>query len=539
LRQLSAQLLKTVFGLVSLSLLVAPCRVLGQTPATGRDTLAAPVLRPAVPAKSEASSKTTLVGTWKGPLPIPGGSLPIQFDIAQVAANKLIATLDLPAKRLTRIPVSLTFQGDTLVFYAPKADSRFVCLQSADGQELVGNWTQPGLRVPLVLRRNATAVAAGPAAVAVKATTYHIEPVTLTSQPGEVKLAGTLSIPDGTGPFPAVVLLSDMGAQDRDARQGSYRPFADIASFLARQGIAVLRLDDRGVGESAGSAALATTADLVHDAQAALTYLRLRPTLDPGRTGLIGHGEGGNVALLAATQPLPPAFVVTLAASGLVGQELLAAQAEPVMSPADTAQAGMARRAAWTEVLRKADKLRTSGSNAAQVETYVAQQRLKVKAEERRELEATRKFRQAMFEIIRQTPSDDQAQAIVLNMLRQRYPSLNPALARTRAVQLTTPWQRYYLRFDPQASLADVQCPVLLINGTNDAEVNAAANLAALEKGLRANKRVAVRRLSAVNHLFQTPASELLAATDGTVELVVYPMLLEAMRDWVLQLGGK
>jgi pimeloyl-ACP methyl ester carboxylesterase len=190
-------------------------------------------------------------------------------------------------------------------------------------------------------------------------------------------------------------------------------------------------------------------------------------------------------------------------------------------------------------VLRKADKLRTSGSNAAQVETYVAQQRLKVKAEERRELEATRKFRQAMFEIIRQTPSDDQAQAIVLNMLRQRYPSLNPALARTRAVQLTTPWQRYYLRFDPQASLADVQCPVLLINGTNDAEVNAAANLAALEKGLRANKRVAVRRLSAVNHLFQTPASELLAATDGTVELVVYPMLLEAMRDWVLQLGGK
>ena len=116
-----------------------------------------------------------------------------------------------------------------------------------------------------------------------------------------------------------MLLLSDMGQHDRDARVGKYRFFGDMAQVLARQGIAVLRLDDRGVGESGGDGSFATSADLLRDAQAALTYLRVRPSIDPARTGLIGHGAGGDIALLAAAQPVPPSYVVTLAASGLVG----------------------------------------------------------------------------------------------------------------------------------------------------------------------------------------------------------------------------
>jgi pimeloyl-ACP methyl ester carboxylesterase len=481
-----------------------------------------------------------LAGAWKGPLAIPGGSLPIQLNIVQPAPNKFTASLDLPAKRLSRLPMALTFRGDTLVFYSATADCRFVCVQVA-GPELRGIWTQPGLRVPLALRRSSgKETAASPAAATASSaelTTYHTEPVKLVSQPGDVPLAGTLSIPDGRGPFPAAVLLSDMGGHDRDARQGDYRLFAGMAAALARQGIAVLRLDDRGVGQSGGSSTQATAADLVRDAQTALSYLRQRPTLDPARAGFIGHGEGGNVALLAAAQPVPPAFVVTLAASGLVGLELLASQPEPVANPADTARAGAARRQAWAEVVGKAAQLRASGSNAAQVETYLAQQRLKIKSEERRQAEATLKFRRSMFEIVRQTANDDQAQAIVVNMLRQRYPDQDAALARARAAQFTTPWYRYYLRFDPQPALADVQCPVLLLQGTDDAEVNATANLAALEKGLRNNKRVTTRRLPGVNHWFQTPKSEQLAAADGSVDPVISPLMLDAVRDWVLQAG--
>ena len=486
-----------------------------------------------------ATDAPGLAGLWKGPLPIPGGSLPVAFTVQQPAASKLIATLDLPARRMSRVPVSVTLKGDSVVFFAAKANCRYACVLAAGGQELRGTWVQPGLRVPLLLRRAAPqAAGAGTAVLAPVATTYHIETVTLTSPAGNVALAGTLSIPDGPGPFPGAVLLSDMGPQDRDARQGSYRLFADLASNLARQGIAVLRLDDRGVGQSGGDSRLATTADLVRDAQAALGILRVRPTIDPARTGFIGHGEGGNVALLAATQPLPPSFVVALAAAGIGGLELLAAQPEPML-PADTARAGVARRQTLAAIAVKAKELRAKGSNSAQVDTYVAQQTLKLRSTERKEAEAMLKFRRAMFEIVRQTDNRDQAQAIVANMLRQRYPQQDAARIRSRVEDLTAPWYRYYLTFDPQSRLAEVKCPVLLVNGTDDAEVNAAINLTALEKGLKANKRVTVRRLPGVQHLFQTPAAELLPNADGTVDPVISAVLLDTVRDWLLQQTGK
>jgi len=478
------------------------------------------------------------VGAWQGPLPIPGGSVPIQLNLTAPAPGKLAAVLDLPAKRMNRVPMTVALRGDSLVLTAAGPSLRYACLLTRNGQELRGTWTQPGLRVPLVLQREAAGTQAQATQTQAEPTTYHTEKVALTSPLDKVQLAGTLSIPDGAGPFPAAVLLSDAGPQDRDGRQGEYRPYADLATALARQGIAVLRLDDRGVRESGGTWSAITTTDYVRDAQAALAYLRVRPSLDAARTGLIGHGEGGNVALLAAAQPTPPAFVVALAAAGVPGLELVANQPEPVVA-ADTAAAGAARRQALANVLAEAAKLRASGSNAAQVDTYLSQQRLKLKNEERKQAEATVKFRRAMFDIIRQTPNDDQAQAIAVNMMRQRQPSLDPAVARARAVQYTTPWHRAYLKFDPQPLLPAVKCPVLLVQGTDDALVNATTNLAALEKGLKANKRLTVRRLPGVNHWLQTPASELIKAADGTVDAIVSAPLLETVRDWVLQEAGK
>ena len=499
-----------------------------------------------LPCAAQAPPQPTpagLAGSWKGPLAIPGGSLLLQLTISPPGAGAPGATLDLPGKKSTRLPAILAFRGDTVVLNAPTAGVRYVCLPTADGQELRGIWSQPGLRVPLVLHR--VAGGSGPAASlgrtgpGRKPTTYHTEPVTIRSQPGNVALAGTLSLPDGPGPYPAAVLLSDMGSQNRDSPLGKYRFFAELSAALARQGIAVLRLDDRGTGQSEGKGSMAAAADLALDAQAALAYLRLRPTLAATHIGLIGHGEGGNVGLLAAaTQPLPPSFVVTLAAAGVSGMELLAGQPEPLSSPADTARAGAARRQAWAGVQAQAAKLRASGSNAAQVETYVAQQRLKIKNDDRKQAEATAKFRRTMLDLVRQTDNDDQAQAIVVNMLRQRYPAQDPAVARARAQEVTSPWYRNYLKFNPQSTLGDVRCPVLLLNGTDDAEVNAALNLTAFERGLKGNKNVTSRRLPGVNHWFQTPAAELLAATDGTVDPVISALMLDTVRDWILQQVG-
>jgi pimeloyl-ACP methyl ester carboxylesterase len=332
-----------------------------------------------------------------------------------------------------------------------------------------------------------------------------------------------------------VVLLSDLGMQDRDATAGVYRLFGGLSNYLSRYGIAVLRFDDRGVGQSGGSTAATTTAERVQDAQAGLAYLRSLSSIDPVHIGLIGHGEGGNVALLAAGQPLAPNFVVTLAASGLMGQELLARQPEPI-NPVDTAQAGVARRKMKREVLVQAEKLRAAGSNAAQIETYLAQQQLKMRNEDRKQAEAMAKFRRSMLEIVKQTPGNDQAQAIVVNMLRQRYPDEQPTVLRTRAVDFTSPWNRSFVRFDPRLELGKVQCPVLLLQGTDDTEVEAEPNLAVLEKGLKNNKKVTVRRLVGVNHQFQAPAAQLLASADGQkAEPIIAPAALEAVRDWVSQ----
>jgi pimeloyl-ACP methyl ester carboxylesterase len=496
-------------------------------------------VRAQVPGPVAALDAPELAGLWQGPLSIPEGSLPVAFTVQQPAPGKLTATLDLPARRMSRLPVSVALKGDSVVFFAAKANCRYACVLANSGQELRGTWVQAGLRVPLALRRAAVqpagASAAAPVAVA---TTYHIEEVTVTSLAGGVVLAGTLSLPDGAGPFPAAVLLTDMDRQDRDARQGNYRPFADLASSLARQGIAVLRLDDRGTGQSGGDSHLATTSDLVRDAQAALSYLRVRPSIDPARTGIFGHGEGGNVALLAAALPLPPSFVVSMAAAGIGGLELLVAQAEPATA-ADTARVGAARRQTLANMAAKAKELRTSGSNSAQIDTYVAQQMLKLRSAERKQAEATLKFRRALFEIVRQTSNRDQAQAIVSNMLRQRYPEQAASLIRSRMEDLTTPWHRYYLSFDPQLTLAGVLCPVLLLNGTDDAEVNAATNLAALEKGLKGNKSVSARRLPGLNHWFQMPATERIAAEDGTADPVIAPVVPTAVRDWIVQQGKK
>ena len=145
-------------------------------------------------------------------------------------------------------------------------------------------------------------------------------------------LSGTLTVPAGEGPFPAVVLLSDSGPQGRDADVNGYRMFGQIADYLSRHGVAVLRFDDRGVGRSGGTYASATTADFLTDAQAALAFVRTRKLVAAHRVGLLGHGEGANVALLTAAAPgRAPAFVVSLAGYGQPGDEVLLRQQGEIM----------------------------------------------------------------------------------------------------------------------------------------------------------------------------------------------------------------
>ena len=426
-----------------------------------------------------------LDGLWKGQLKVPGGQLEVIFRFIKLTGGQYFSTLDVPLQKVSRMTVKTEVNGDTVRLFAEEANSRFVGTVAADGKQMTGTWQSPGFQVPMVLTfsplpaMNAKNVRLTPP--------YREEEATFSNLVINARLGGMLTIPAGPGPFPAVVLLSDAGPHDRDGTVGDFAPIGMLADFLTRRGVAVLRFDDRGVGKSGGTPAV-TTADLVSDAQAGLNYLRTRPEIDLSHLGLIGHGEGGNVALLTAAQPLPPAFVVAMAAYGMPGRDIV--------------------------VQQQATTLRTLGTETAQIE-------------------AATKRQLAMLEIIRQTTDNAQAQAIVANMLKQNNAAIDNAAAQSSAAEMTSPCYRYFLAFNPVEKLTGVSCPVLLLNGAADLTINADANLTALSKGLKLNKNVTVKKLPGVNHLFQPDASKW-PIVNGQQQPNFSPEAQESIREWII-----
>jgi pimeloyl-ACP methyl ester carboxylesterase len=453
--------------------------------------VASPVLPSAV-AQLAVDKAPPLAGLWKGPLPVLGGKLDMTISVVPLVGGAYFAALDVPAQKVSRMAVQMTVRGDSVLLWMPEADSRYVARLNTSHDELSGTWTQPGVKAPVVLHH-----APMPALAADKTTRltrpYSEEDVVFSNPASRLTLSGTLTVPAGPGPFPAVVLVSDMGPQDRNSTVGEYRMLGALADYLTRRGIAVLRYDDRGVGESQGSTATATPAALATDVQAAFNYLRTRLEVNINRIGVVGHGEGANVALLTAAQPLPPAFVVSLAGYGLPGQQTLLEQ-----------QVG---------------RLRAQKTDPARVQAIYERRR-------------------TMYDIIRQT-NQQQAQSIVANMLRQDSTGLDAVAAQSKAAQLLTPWQRSFLAFDPIASLDQVQCPVLLLSGTNDQEAPAELHLTALEKELKSvNHYTVAKRLPGVNHLFQPPSTEW-TMLNGQMTPIFSPLAQETIRAWIEGLGKK
>ena len=444
-----------------------------------------------------------LEGVWRGILPVPGGELELKVSIITLTGGVYFAALDVPMQKLVRVPVTVQQPAgtDSVLLLVPQTSSRFLARRSADGQQLEGLWCRPDLRTPVQLHHAPlpTVAKLAPQSTA----PYREEEVAFSNFGARLRLAGTLTLPPGAGPFPAAVLVSDLGRQDRDglvpdstALPGmlSYRLLGSLADYLTRHGVAVLRCDDRGVGKSAGANEAATPAQRAADVQAALNYLRTRPEIDLLRLGLVGHGEGANVALLAAAQPLPPAFVIGLGAYGLPGHETLLQQAT----------------LAW-----QAQKMAPP-----QLETSVRRQR-------------------TLYDLIRYSTNPAQTQAMVTNLLRQGEPTLSVVGGQQQAAALLTPWYRSFLAFDPLENLAAVQCPVLLITGLADEQAPAAQHLAALERELKAggNRSVTVFRPVGVNHLLQPPPVQW-TMLNGEMKPIFSPAVQEQMRQWLaIQIG--
>jgi pimeloyl-ACP methyl ester carboxylesterase len=431
-----------------------------------------------------------LDGFWKGPLKMPGGQLEVIFRLVKLSNGEYYATLDVPLQKATRLAVTVTTRGDSVLLASAQANSHYAGRLTADGKQLEGIWQQPGLRVPLMLTHSIPAAKASEAAPRLTPP-YREEEVAFSNPAAKLRLAGTLTIPAGKGPFPTVALLTDSGPQDRNGTVGEFAPLSRLADYLTRRGIAVLRFDDRGVGQSTGDAQ-ATITERVSDAQAALNFLRTRPEINLEHLGLLGHGEGGNVALLAAAQPLPPAFVVGLAPYGLPGSELVIQQKAALRG------------------------LQTSPD----------------------ELAAMTKRQKAVFEFISQATDNAQTQATLANMLRQDDAALDEPTAKATAAQMLSPHYRSYLAFNPVDNLDKVACPVLLLFGTAD-PLNTEKNLHTLTKSLKVtSKTVIAHQLPGVNHVFQ-PELNQWPLVGGEPKPNFSPAAQEAIRAWVVEQVAK
>ncbi|HVG43476.1 MAG TPA: alpha/beta fold hydrolase [Longimicrobium sp.] len=460
------------------------------------------VAQPAAAQRTAADSAQRFVGDWQGPLRVSGIALRLGFTFTRDSAGGLAGTLTSIDQGGVKLPITVSVRGDSIrVESAPARASftgRLVAADSIDGA-----WSQGGASFPLGLKRVAQVSVARRPQEPKPPFPYREEEVSFASAAG-VRLAGTLTLPQGTGPFPAVVLVSGSGPQDRDEEILGHRPFAVLADHLTRQGIAVLRYDDRGVAKSTGSFVDATSGDFADDALAAVRYLGTRREVAPRKIGIAGHSEGGMIAPMVAVRAPEVAFLVLLAGTGLPGDSILKMQGRLIARSAGT----------------PAEVIELSGRTRSRMFAAIA---------EGGDTAAVRaRLRRIGGEMLAQL-TDEQRRAA----------QLTPATMEANIGQLSTPWFRYFLAYDPRPTLRRVRVPVLALNGSLDLQVPPKENLAAIAAALRegGNRDVRTIELPGLNHLFQTTTTG--APTEyAQIEETMSPAVLNAVSTWILERFG-
>ena len=432
-------------------------------------------------------------GDWSGLL---AGQLHIIVHVTKDAGGHYGATLESPDQgKVVLAADQVAADADHFSFTIPKIGGSFAGTWDAAKDAWVGTWTQRAT-LPLVLARmTSRAAALAPPkrpqeeAIAAGPRPYREEAVTFTSAAG-IKLAGTLSIPQGAGPFPAVVLIAGSGPSTRDEDAMGHKVFLVLADALNRRGIAVLRYDKRGVGQSTGDFATASFTDYVADAEAALGFLKSRPEIAAGRVGLVGHSEGGVVAPLIAARDPSPRFVVLMAAPGMPLSQLGRLQNATISKASGIPDADIAKR------LAVLDKI------------YV-------------DLAAV--------------PDDEQARGVVKADVAQAVAAKVSFLLPPDMVvaNITSPRSRQLMRYNPAPALRMLKMPVLALTGSLDVQVPADANLGPMRAALQDNPRATVAELPGLNHLFQT-AKRGAMEEYGEIEETIAPAALKLIGDWVV-----
>lgn len=390
-------------------------------------------------------------GSWQGVLNV-GTEIRLVFNISVNDDLSLNATMDSPDQGAMGIPLGeVSLSDDSIRIDAPIVNGYYIgALLSESTME--GEWHQSGMSIKLDLSRQEEAIILNRPQEPEPPFPYREEEVTFKNTEQDFLLAGTLTLPQGDGPFPAAILISGSGSQNRDEEIFGHKPFKLIADQLTRNGIAVLRYDDRGVASSGGSATGSTTLDLSVDARSAMDYLLKHREIDPSKIGIIGHSEGGMIAFLLASSHKDFAYIVSLAGPGVDGKTILLEQSDHI-----------ARLSGASEAILEDNRNVMSGvydimlANASYKDW---------KAET---LEFTGKF---YSERLEGDYSDAQIEQGKENLLAS-IPESSYA------------WMRYFVKFDPAPLFKSIRSPVLALNGEKDCQVLPATNIPAIKEGLQ------------------------------------------------------
>lgn len=436
------------------------------------------------------------LGSWEGKLAVGTMNLRLIFHI-QENDSVLSASFDSPdqgARAIQFTRAAVNGNKVTLIF-APN-NSQFEGMLNEQKTTIAGTWAQGGQSIPLSVTKTDKVQGISRPQTPKPPFSYESIEVIFPGGDKDTELSGTLTLPKGKGPFPALLLLTGSGPQNRNEEILEHVPFAVIADYFTKKGWAVLRYDDRGVGKSKGNFAAATTKDFTKDAIKALEFLRKDSRIKPQKIGLCGHSEGGIIAQqIAADGKSNPNFIIMLAGPAITGADILALQNKALLQAAgtDTALASWYARYLRTEVYPTV----MNNLPKEQVQNRLAE------ALDR------------MFT----TFSEEDLKSL----------GINPTVIKAMMSQITMPWLREFLQYDPQKTLQKISCPVLALFGEKDLQVLAEINRKMLQKYCpKAQSEI----LPKLNHLFQT-AETGMPMEYGSIEETIAPTALAAIEKWL------